>query len=335
MVPAADGTVEELYADGRRSDRRGRAPRAHRSAALSPRLVDWEGTRYRLDFPRADAVRITRAQGQSARPYLSSAATVLGIANVLAGTGLTRQTIQQQAQAFARISRPEPSDSGEESAGDMLAEYREVSAALQRAAASDNMSGAGKLSSSLRVVADDLLAHGLHGWAVPAALGPRDGLSILASDAASHHDFGIRSGGLRTIAWQPPIEGADTTQHWRVRGSLLGLDITLAHFSLTRLSLKPPPRPSLGEIDRRVFVETLALIDPKALTDSDGDTIAAAVRNGRARVSALRSTADITTIADVINMSPQRRALLSWTIAHDPERVASVSVRELFWLGNR
>jgi hypothetical protein len=303
--------------------------------APAPRLLDWEGTRYRVDFQRADAIRITRAQGHGARPYLSSASVTLDIADTLGSAGLTAQTLQQQAQAFSRISRPEGSDSGEETIADTLAEYREVSELLQRAAHADDVTGAARVAPALRIVADDLLARGLTEWTYAAALGPRDGISISAAEAASRHDFGFKSAaGYRAAAWQVPSEGADVNQRWRMRGSLLGLDVALAHFSLMRLSLKPPPRPSLGEIDRRIFIETLALMEPRALTDSDRDLIATAIRNGRARLSAVHSPSDLGTMATSINLSPQRQTLLSWTIDHDPTRtIAFFSPLELFRLG--
>jgi len=125
-------------------------------------------------------------------------------------------------------------------------------------------------------------------------------------------------------------------QRWRVFGSLLGLDVTLARFSLVRLSMKPPPvRPMLGEIDRRVFIDTVALVEPKSLSDADRDTIASAIRNGRARLKGvIHSPDDVAAIADTVSLSPQRRTLLAWTIAHDPTRVdAFLSPAELFWLG--
>ena len=99
----ADGSAEELYetASGPMEEHALRVLTGPPSPTA--RLLDWEGTRYRVDFPRADAIRITRAQGPAARPYLSSASVVLGIADVLGGPGLTRETLQQQAQAFSRI----------------------------------------------------------------------------------------------------------------------------------------------------------------------------------------------------------------------------------------
>ena len=49
--------------DGKRSDGRTRAPGAHRTSVADGASARLEGTRYRVDFPRADADRITRAAG--------------------------------------------------------------------------------------------------------------------------------------------------------------------------------------------------------------------------------------------------------------------------------
>jgi hypothetical protein len=334
--PAADGSIEEP------SDNSGGAIEEDALRMLSgpqaatPRTLDWEGTRYRVDFPRAEAFRVTRAQGDSSRPYLSWARTVLSSADALAAAGVTRATLQQQAQVLARLSRSETPEESELSASDVLAAHRETANGLQRAARAGDLTAAAKLAPALRAVADDLLARGLMEWTYAAALGPLDGLSPTAAEAAARHDFGLRPAGSRSTAWQQPTEGSDPMQRWRVLGSLLGLDVTLARFSLVRLSMKPPSmRPMLGELDRRVFVEAVALIEPKSLTDTDRDTIAAAIRNGRARLNGpIQSPGDLAAIADAVSLNPQRRTLLAWTIAHDPSRVgAFLSPLELFWLG--
>ena len=93
-------------------------------------------------------------------------------------------------------------------------------------------------------------------------------------------------------------------------------------------------RPTLDDVDRRVLIEAVALIEPASLSDADRDTIAAAIRTGRARLDAARSPRDALTIAEEVRLSAPRRTLLSWTVMHDPGRVAAfLSPSELFWLG--
>jgi hypothetical protein len=335
-APAAEGSIEELY-DSAAGPMEEDALRVLTGpTAATPRLIDWEGTRYRVDLPRAEAVRITNSQGQASRPCLSSALAVMAITDSLAEQGLTRETLRQQADAFEHIWQQDPNVAVDDPAGDVFSNHREISAALKRAARSDDLRAAARLVPALRGLVDDLTARGLLEWAYAAALGPRDGISLSASDAASRHDFGLHAGPTgRSAAWRFPVAGTDFTQRWRVVGSLLALDVTLADFSLMRLTSKPPPRkPTVSEVDRRVFYDTIALVRPTSLSDQDRDAIAAAIRNGRTRLSTVRSSADVRAVAEIIGLSAQRQTLLSWTVAHDPARVAAfLSPSELFWLG--
>jgi hypothetical protein len=330
--PAGDGSADDVYesASGPMEEDALRVLTG-RSASASPTL-DWEGTRYRVDLPRSEAVRLMQSQGQAARPYLSSAWAVMNVADTLADSGLTREAVQQQAQSLARVWQR---DRPEQSEDNILSSYSDASLSLQRAARSGDVPGAARIAPSLRALADELIARGLMEWAYAAALGPRDGLSISAAEAASRHDLGLRSPGGRTSVWRLPIAGNDTSQRWRVLGSLLGLDVVLADFSLVSLTSKPPSRrPSLGEIDRRVFIDTIAVVEPKLLSDSDRDAIAGAIRRGRARLANVRSPVEASEIADTAALGPLRRTLLSWTIAHDAPRAgAFLSTGELFSLG--
>ena len=292
--------------------------------AVEPRFVEWEGTRYRLDLAAAEAVRLAGALGESPGSSLSSAVTVAAIADALAGARLTREGLQEQADRLAGVPLALPP-----------ACCRGVAAALRHAAAEGNLRAAPRLASALRLLADDLLARGLTEMAYAAALGPRDGVSLSAADAAGRHDFGFDSRLGRGACWRLPVPGRDEEGRWRVAGSLLGLDVRLADFSLVRLSSRfPSRRPTLDELDRRVLIEAVALIEPASLSDADRDTIAAAIRRGRARLDAARSPRDSATIADEVRLSAPRRTLLSWTVMHDPGQVAAfLSPSELFWLG--
>jgi len=83
-----------------------------------------------------------------------------------------------------------------------------------------------------------------------------------------------------------------------------------------------------------VFIDAVALVEPQSLTDIDRDAIVHAIRNGRARLDALRSPDGVRAIAEAIPLSPQRETLLTWTVVHDPTRVATfLSPSELFLLG--
>jgi hypothetical protein len=299
------------------------------------RVVDWEGTRYRLDLARAEAIRLTKALGNSPGPYLSSAESVVVIADALGEAALTRDGLQRQADALAHVTEADGVNGTSGSMGDVLDHHRDVAAAVLRAARAGDVRGAPRLVPGLRLLADDLLARGLMEMAYAAALGERDGVSISAADAARRHDFGLRLNLGRTAPWRPPLPGTDLGQRWRVSGSLLGLDVGLADFSLVSLSSRPPlRRPSLNEFDRRAFIDTVAIVEPAVLIDADRDTIVAAIQQGRARLEAARTPEEALAIAEAIGLSASRRTLLPWVVAHQPDRVAVfLSPSELLWLG--
>jgi hypothetical protein len=312
-------------------------------AADEPRFVDWEGTRYRLDLALAEATRLARLLGDHPRPYLSSARALVAIADALGEAGLTREGLRTGADAFDHVAQVvawqgvDASGSGPDWEGiGVPGRYREVAAALGRAARDADVHAVSHLAPALRLLADDLLARGLLDVVYAVALGQPDRASVFAADVAKRHDFGLRTTGYgATDPWQLPIAGADTVRGWRVTGSLLGLDVRLADFSLVRISAKPPSKkPSLNDSDRSVLIEAVALVEFGSLTEADRDTIVAAIRKGRERLGAVRTPAEATALGDEIRLSPARRTLLSWAVAHEPARVAAfLSPSELLWLG--
>lgn len=304
---------------------------------VEPRFVDWEGTRYRLDLAAAEATRLARMLGERPRPYLSSASALAVAADALGEAGLTRDRLQREAGVLERVAKAVRWEGTEGWEGsDVPDRYREVAAALLRAARDGDVDAASRLAPPLRVLADDLLGRGLLELAYAAALGQPDRALISAADAAGRHDFGLRSRGAdRGSPWRLPGAGVDITQTWHVTGSLLGLDVKLAELSLKRVSARPPSRkPTLSDEDRRVLIEAVALVETATLTDPDRDAIVEAIRKGRTRVAAVRTPNEAVALADEIRLSPARRTLLPWVVAHEPERAAAfLSPIELFWLG--
>ena len=294
-------------------------------------IVEWEGTRYHVDFARADAIRMVRALGDAPSPNLSTAETVVRIADALDGPALTSAALAQHADDLRHALE----GYGEPPAPLRPDAWRSILATVTREARSGNVKAAARTAPALRLIGDELLARGLTEMAYAAALGERDGLSITAPDAARRHDFGLRSKLRRSTPWWLPLPGTDVEQRWQVGGALLGLDLGLADFMLVRLSNKPPPRrPTIDEDDRRVFVQTVALVSPASLTPSMQDSAVAALARGRATLSAARSAEDVGAIADTAGLSAPRRTALAWAVSHDPARVpTALSPSELFLLG--
>jgi hypothetical protein len=302
-------------------------------SAADLRMVEWEGTTYRVDLVRAEMIRLTTALGEFAKPWLSSADAAARLADAIGQEGVTREALRQQAELLAHTLQL--GCDGERGLRHLSARCRELTATLRSVAGSGNVGAPARLARSLRAVADDLMAQGLLEWAYAAALGRREGVAISAEEAAGRHDFGLGSAARRTAGWLPPRAGTDRGERWAVRGSILGLDVSLADFSVVRLSARPPVRkPTLGEADRRTFIDAVALVQPAFLTEGDRQIILEAMRNGRARVAAASNASDATEIARASGLGASRRTLLAWVMSHEPERLGLfLSPRELLWLG--
>jgi hypothetical protein len=265
---------------------------------------------------------------------LSSAEAAVRLADAVSGNRLTPAALREQAEALAGQLQA-PSAYSERGARDPKSRCHELTSTLRSAGSAGNVRGAARLASSLRVLADDLLAHGLMELAYAAALGRREGVFISAGEAAGRHDFGLKSAVRRSAAWLRPRAGSDGRERWGVRGSVLGLDVSLSDFSLVRLSSRPPARrPTLGDADRRAFIDAVSLVQPAFLTEADRRTILQAIRNGRARLASASTADDVREIAGASGLSGSRRTLLAWVVAHDRDRLgAFLSPRELLWLG--
>jgi hypothetical protein len=304
---------------------------------MPERFVDWEGTRYRVDLAGSEATRIARLLGDDHPAYLSSARGLIDIADALGDAGLSRDDLRRQSDALTQVAQSigwEPAP-GVSSRGDAPDAYRKIAAALRRKARDGDVRGAARLAPALCALADDLLARGLTDVAYAVAMGQPGRSTISAGDAASRHEFGGHRD--RTGPWQLPVRGTGVipAREWHMVGSLLGLDITLADFSLIRLSSKPPSRrPTMEDVDRKVMTEAVALAAPAALMEPDRDSVVDTLRNGRIRLAAVRTHTEAAAIADEIRLAPSRRTLMPWIAAHDPARLpAFLSPIELFWLG--
>ena len=96
------------------------------------------------------------------------------------------------------------------------------------------------------------------------------------------HDFGLGDGSAST-AWR----FAELKAGRGARGSLLGLERTLARESLRSTMMGLPPRPpTLTLEDTTGLAESVVAINPTRLTDEGRDHLAAAVRRGRSRLAA-------------------------------------------------
>jgi hypothetical protein len=296
-----------------------------------PRFVDWEGTRYRLDFAAAEGLRLARLLGRHPRPFLSSARGLVEIAEAIGRDGMPAEGPRQHAVTLEAIARSVGWDAANGGEGtDVPRRYAEARAALARPAAA-----AGVVVPLLLELADTLAARGLMELAYAVALGHPDRPAISADEAARRHAFAREFPWRRPVVWEFPVRGNSPERGWHVTGSLLGLDVQLADLGLVRLSMKPPARkPTVPDDQRRVLTEAVALVDAASLADEGQAAIVAAIGRGRARLAAARTPDDALALAEEIRMSPVRRTLWSWAIARDREDArAFLAPSELFWLG--
>jgi hypothetical protein len=162
--------------------------------------------------------------------------------------------------------------------------------------------------------------------------------ALASGNVALRHDVAtVATVGVRPLAaWRFAAEHMDPNQGWRLRGSLLGLEVPLARFALRRLDVTTmPPAPRLTAPERQTAALTLALLRPNRISDEGRDEIANAIKRGQARFEALSASRDeLESLARDAGLSEWRREALGWSLTHDRENVASqISLLELMWLG--
>lgn len=167
------------------------------------------------------------------------------------------------------------------------------------------------------------------------SMGTGEELPLRPADAAARHVFDAPA-GMATQAWSAPAIVVDEGMRWHVRGSLLDLDVALAPLGVRRASRRlPPRRPNLNTADRRVLLETIALV-PRPM---HGSELAAGVRDAlaRARVQlddAARSATACEALVGRLVARPGRAARLAWRCRYDASSVApAVTLVEQLDLG--
>ena len=181
------------------------------------------------------------------------------------------------------------------------------------------------------------LTHSLAGVVYAIALGEPDSQATGGGQVWRRHRLGgFSSSPMESAAaWRLATEvfGGDG---WHLTGSLLRLDVALAHLALRRLDPTEMPAPSsLSTMDRRSLARTIALMNGRGLTDADRDGVAGALARGRARVAALAAhPGALDAVAAEAPLSEWRLSAIRWLLAHDAARVpGSFTTLEVFRLG--
>ena len=300
-------------------------------------VVDWEGTRYRVSFNSAEALRLHQLLGESPLPYITAADTLVRAAKAFEAGPPSRQALTAAAEAIAALAEATHCIDRDEWVTIALSDRcRDTTTAVARAAKSGDTKNAHRLAPRLRQLSDAMLARGLIVLSYATGLGQPDNAVISPLDAASRHNFGFGLPGFgRAGAWRWPASGADRVRDWHLTGSMLGIDLTLSQYALVRISNRPPTtRPSINDEDRIVLSESVVLMEPALLTSEDHAMIVRTLKRGRERVAGLRSAADADALAGEMRMPAMRRSLFVWTAAESPARAAaSLSASEIFAAG--
>ena len=180
-------------------------------------------------------------------------------------------------------------------------------------------------------VRDALLAQALVSWAYAPHVGTADGGGLIGGDSSMRHDLGLRSVNRTRYEqrWEVAVKTGD---RGAVAGSLLGLQAPLAQWSLRRLSSDTiPPPPTIGDNDLASLLLTVALSDPRRLTDAGMSHIASAIGDGSRRLAeAGMDPARLLDAAEAAAMSPWKREALPWIIEEERDRLQAQ-----FGLGDR
>lgn len=181
------------------------------------------------------------------------------------------------------------------------------------------------------------LANSLAALVYATAIGEADSPALIGGAVWRRHRFGGGGPGQRetSSAWRIATEvfGAGG---WHLTGSLLRLDLALAHLALKRLDESDVPAPSvLSTSDRRTMAMSVALANPRGVSDEQRDAIAAALARGRRRSAELADQPGaLEAVAADAPLSEWRRNAIAWLIAHDKARVPSAfTVLEQYRLG--
>jgi hypothetical protein len=295
-------------------------------------VIDWEGTRYRVDVAFGELARMQRARGDHPVALLSAAWTLSAAADRLRDAGDDPQALAHSAAVLRDTSALAESDGEDRWPRDVRPQFRSALGAIEKALRSKGRADR-QLPADVALIADELLARGLTELAYAAVLGGPEAGPITALDAAARHDLDAQSGIQMRKSWRMPVRAIGAP--WHLQGSLLGIDVSLADRLLRRLSQKPPAvRPSLRDQDRQAAIEVVAMIEPTLLTDAARDEIASTIRAGRTRVNGAATADDLDAIAAALPLSGVRRSLLHWVFTRERAGMQTFfGTAELFWIG--
>jgi hypothetical protein len=325
-----------------------RSPARSQAAAIT-----WEGQDYLVDAAAAERDRLSAVRAAQGTASLDEALALARTITTLRQPGADAFTgasasIDALASRMNGPARRADAAGADETSSRALERARELTArhvapsnatpwsdAIRSSDAKRGSRDAVRASRLLEPVASRLFAEVLTAIVYAAHL-PADRSEFINGRADARHDFGVTAPAAERarLPWTlaEPQAGSGA---WRLRGSLLSLDLAFGQFLLRRIS-DEAPAPTLNGSDRQAFLRNVALVNASDLFDEDRDRLVTHVAQGHSRLATLAASVEgAREIAARAGLSEWREHALAWAIAHDPQAVASaLSLAELFWLGN-
>ena len=301
-------------------------------------VVPWEGFAYVADLEGAARARLAAARRAQGGNPLDAALELSAVAARLAAVPDTLDAVHAAARDLESLDGRlvERAAPGSVTVDEYVSRARRDLQAIREPRRVGRAEDVGR---RLLRLADALVGDVLRSLVYAGLVGDPDSGVLDGGDLAAGHDFGVRipdGDARRRAAWRLPVARATPDRPWYAHGALLGLDLATANLRLSQVVTSlPPVREVLDAYDRRVLATGVALFSPFDKRRQQLDAISAAVEAGRARVARLSTApAEAGAVAAAAGLSPRRRALLDWTLAHEPKRAAaSFPPQELFWLG--
>lgn len=311
---------------------------AGRTAAADA-AISWEGMQYVVDFAgttkrRLDAVR-TREGGVTLDNVLELERIVSGLQGPtdVAHVNQYGRDLQQLAPELIAAKRAEEFGDEAINVRDALdGAVRDIA----KIKASDDLATAFEIGKRLTVALDCFTGQALAAWAYAPHVGEADGPALVGGDPSLRHQFGVRGAGSVRMTERWSVNRSSSLESG-LSGSLLGLEASLAKWSLRRLSVdEVPAAPTISGNDMASFQLTVALSDGRRLSDQARDQITNAIAAGASAVEHAGDDGDaLDALAAKAVMSPWSRQVISWLVGTDPGQIINkFSAAELARIGD-
>jgi hypothetical protein len=302
----------------------------------APERVEWEGQRYHVDVGAAELQRLRRVREKQDSLPFGLVLDLARLARRMSAAPASLDAVREASTALTMMSADLTAAAHGAANRERVAAIREAVQVLESIKRPNDLPDARRISAPMTALSDGMLGEALVSLAYACDLGDPEGTALIAGDPSARHDFGYgmpsRDARVRAMWGVAVTESRNGPSH--LVGSVLALDLAMAPLALRRINTdRVPEAPMLNLVQRDVFAATVAVMDPRALTDDARDEIAAAVDRGRNRLNGLDpETAGV--LARELRLDGWRARALVWTARHEPDQGLSLlTMTELLVLG--